>query len=71
MGLARADDADAIEFELQKLRPPEDWTAFSMRLILHGRRICHARAPRCDSCQLNPDCPRLGVGAARTVLEPM
>jgi len=71
LGLTREDDADAIELELQKLRPPEDWTPFSMRLILHGRRVCHARTPRCEACMLRPECPRLGVGSAKSVLEPM
>ena len=61
LGLSRERDPDAIELELQKLRPPEDWTPFSMRLILHGRRVCHARAPRCPVCLLQADCPRIGV----------
>jgi endonuclease III len=47
---------------LQKLRPPKDWTPFSMRLILHGRQVCHARGPRCEVCMLRPDCPRVGLG---------
>jgi endonuclease-3 len=69
LGLTLEQDPDAIELDLQGLRPPEDWTPFSMRLILHGRRICHARGPRCDACELRPDCPRLGVGRARAVLD--
>ena len=61
LGLTRNTDPDKIEVDLQKLMPPKDWTPFSMRLILHGRRVCHARAPRCDACGLRPDCPRIGV----------
>ena len=61
LGLTRNADPDKIEADLHKLRPPQDWTPFSMRLILHGRRVCHARAPRCDACALRPDCPRIGV----------
>jgi endonuclease III len=64
LGLTRLHDAGEIELELQKLRPPEDWTQFSMRLILHGRRICHARAPRCCACLLRADCARVGVSAS-------
>jgi endonuclease-3 len=63
LGLTRETAADKIELDLQKLLPPPDWTPFSMRLILHGRRVCHARAPRCDACALRPDCPRLGLPA--------
>ena len=61
LGLTRDKDPDQIELDLQKLLPADQWTPFSMRLILHGRNVCFARAPRCDSCQLLPDCPRIGV----------
>ena len=61
LGLTNDTDPDQIELDLQKLLPPKDWTPFSMRLILHGRRVCFARAPRCDTCTLRPDCPRIGV----------
>jgi endonuclease-3 len=61
LGLTRQKDADRIERDLQKLQLPDDWTPFSMRLILHGRRICLARAPRCGSCLLRSDCPQVGV----------
>jgi endonuclease-3 len=71
LGLTRQHDADAIERDLQKLRPPADWTPLSMRLILHGRRICHARSPRCPECLLRPDCPRIGVSRARAVFDPV
>ena len=63
LGLTREEDPEAIERALQALLPPEEWTPFSMRLILHGRRVCFARGPRCDSCALRSDCPRLGVRA--------
>jgi endonuclease-3 len=61
MGLTRHDDPDKIERDLQELIPPVEWTAFSMRLILHGRNVCIARRPRCESCTLATDCPRIGV----------
>ncbi len=61
LGLTREKDPDQIELDLQKLLPADQWTPFSMRLILHGRNVCFARAPRCDSCKLLPDCPRIGV----------
>src|SRR6266851_1135126 len=61
LGLTRDMDPEKIERDLQELLPPQDWTPFSMRLILHGRRVCFARGPRCDVCTLCPDCPRIGV----------
>ena len=63
LGLTRNLDPDKIEVDLQRLLPPAVWTAFSMRLILHGRRVCFARGPRCGQCALLPDCPQVGVSA--------
>ncbi len=63
MGLSRNDDPDRIEADLQMLLPPDQWTPFSMRLILHGRNVCGARAPRCAECAVAPECPRIGVPA--------
>ncbi|HLH76600.1 MAG TPA: endonuclease III [Candidatus Binataceae bacterium] len=61
LGLSVQRDPGKIEQDLQALLPPAQWTAFSMRLILHGRRICVAQRPRCELCPLEPDCPRVGV----------
>ena len=61
LGLTRSVDPDQIELDLQELLPAPEWTPFSMRLILHGRRVCHARSPRCEACVVRPDCPRIGL----------
>jgi endonuclease-3 len=61
LGLTRNMDPAKIEGDLQDVLPPQEWTPFSMRLILHGRRVCFARGPRCDACTLRADCPRIGV----------
>jgi len=39
----------------------EDLTLLGLRLILHGRRVCTARAPRCEECILADICPKVGV----------
>lgn len=57
LGLTRHEDPDKIERDLMKLLPPRAWTPFSHRLIVHGRRVCHARKPRCEICPLNDLCP--------------
>ena len=36
---------------------PTDLTVLGLRLILHGRRVCTARAPRCGDCVLAALCP--------------
>jgi endonuclease-3 len=57
LGLSRHEDPAKIERDLNRLLPPEAWTGFSHRLIIHGRRICYARRPACASCALNELCP--------------
>ncbi len=52
---------ERIEFELMKVWPKGCWTDFSHCLILHGRRVCKARNPRCEECLLVPLCPKIGV----------
>jgi endonuclease-3 len=61
LGLTQHTDPVKVEFALMKLVPQPEWIDFSHRLILHGRRICHARKPKCDQCPLAPLCPKLGV----------
>ena len=58
-----AEDPEKIAVDLERLLPREQWVRFSMRTILHGRRACTARRPRCERCVLDPVCPRLGVSA--------
>lgn len=60
-GLTRNHDAVKVEKDLMALLPQGEWIEFSHRLIWHGRRICMARKPLCDSCALRADCPRIGV----------
>lgn len=57
LGLTRQEDPNKIEQDLVKLLPPKEWTGFSHRLILHGRRVCHARKPACQACTINDLCP--------------
>jgi endonuclease-3 len=57
LSLTRQEDPNKIEQDLMKLLPAEEWIGFSHRLILHGRRICHARKPDCKSCVANDLCP--------------
>jgi endonuclease III len=57
LGLTREDDPVKIERDLQRLVPREYWGTFPHLLIWHGRRVCLARAPRCEECVLNDLCP--------------
>lgn len=57
LGLTTETDPVKAEFALNELVPPEERGPLSLRLILHGRRVCEARRPRCDVCVLNDICP--------------
>ncbi|MFM7878816.1 MAG: endonuclease III [Acidimicrobiaceae bacterium] len=57
LGLTKLDDPVKVEYELNAMLPPPEWGEFSLRLILHGRRVCDARTPRCEECLLESLCP--------------
>lgn len=62
MGLSSHSDPVKVERDLAELLPPEEWTMFSHRMIHHGRRVCAARKPLCNSCVVADICPKIGVG---------
>jgi endonuclease III len=57
LGLTRQEDPVKIERDLIRLVPRPDWGRFPHLLIWHGRRVCIARAPRCEVCVVNDLCP--------------
>ena len=57
LGLTRSDNPDLVEQDLQQLMPKSQWTAFSQRLLLHGRYVCLARKPQCRTCPVYRQCP--------------
>ena len=61
LGFTKRTDPAKIEIDMQKILPVDDWTPFSMRLILHGRRVCIARKPACEVCAVARVCPKIGV----------
>jgi endonuclease-3 len=42
--------------ELERLVPPDDYYAFHLNLIRHGRQVCTSRKPRCEECVLHDLC---------------
>ncbi len=55
--LVSSRDPVKIEAQVCSMVAPEEWTGLSLRLILHGRRVCFSRRPRCVECVLNDFCP--------------
>ena len=68
LGLTRQEDPVKIERDLQRLVPRRDWNRFPHLLIWHGRRVCLARAPRCEICVVRDLCPasRVEVDTVRS-----
>ena len=57
LGFTQEDDPVKIERDLARIVPRADWHRFPHLLIWHGRRVCAARAPRCEDCVLADICP--------------
>ena len=49
-------DPQKVEMQLREVLPPEESNDFCHRLVLHGRAVCIARRPQCQSCVLRPWC---------------
>ena len=57
LGITEETDPVKIELTLNPMLPAQERGEFSLRVILHGRRVCFARKPNCDECTLNYFCP--------------
>src|SRR4051812_26183993 len=64
LGLTTETDPVKVEHVLGAMLPPREWGTFSLRLILHGRRVCVARTPACERCVLADFCPSARVPSA-------
>lgn len=60
LGITEQKDPVKIELELNPMVPAAERGEFSLRLILHGRRVCIARRPRCHECVLASFCLSAG-----------
>ena len=49
-------DPAKVEQQLRKILPPEESNDFCHRMVLHGRAVCIARRPQCQTCTLRPWC---------------
>ena len=56
LDLTRNEDPKKVEQDLMKIIPQEKWIQFSHQIIWHGRRVCHARKPKCIECNMESLC---------------
>jgi endonuclease-3 len=57
LALTAQEDPVKVELELNSYLPAAARGDFSLRMILHGRRVCFAQKPACDRCSLEDICP--------------
>ncbi len=55
-------DLDKAHLILDSAVPDEVKGRLHLNFISHGRAVCIARRPRCGSCVISINCPRIGVG---------
>ena len=60
LALTTETDPVKVELALNPMVPAAERGQFSLRVILHGRRVCFARKPACDACVLADFCPSAG-----------
>lgn len=56
LGLADAGDVLKTEQQLMENIPKDQWSRAHHWLIFHGRRVCTARKPACETCTLHAWC---------------
>ncbi|HIT33797.1 MAG TPA: endonuclease III [Candidatus Faecousia intestinigallinarum] len=56
LGLTQGKDPEKVEHQLRAILPPEESSDFCHRIVLFGREVCTARAPKCGECPLSPWC---------------
>ena len=66
LGLTKLEDPVKVEHVLNAMLPPPEWGEFSLRLILHGRRVCDAKKPKCEECLLEKLCPSSNLPTKNT-----
>ena len=57
-------DPVKVETQLRAVLPPEESNDFCHRMVLHGRAVCIARRPQCQSCTLRPWCDHFAKNGA-------
>jgi endonuclease III len=57
LGLTKHTDPEKVEIDLMKIVNKKDWIIFGDLLVLHGRRVCNARKPKCLECPISQMCP--------------
>lgn len=52
LGLTESSDPEKIEQDLMKVLPENSWIDFNHLAMAHGRKVCKAPVPKCETCPL-------------------
>ena len=61
LGLTKESNPVKVEKDLMNHIPKSEWIFSGHAIILHGRAVCDAKKPQCQTCELSPLCPKEGV----------
>ena len=61
LGLSHGKEPEKVEQQLRAIIPPEESSDFCHRIVLFGREICTARAPKCNECPLAVHCTEFNL----------
>ncbi|MEM9420170.1 MAG: endonuclease III [Planctomycetota bacterium] len=63
LGFTEHDSKNAVKIEqdLMALFPRKTWTQLAHLFIAHGRAVCKAQRPACDTCPIKRSCPQIGL----------
>lgn len=56
LGLSEGSDPAKVEKQLREVLPMDRASDFCHRLVIFGREVCSARAPKCEMCPLKDVC---------------
>lgn len=56
LGLSDGKTPEKVEEDLMECIPKDEWSRAHHLLIYHGRRVCHAQKPSCETCTLADLC---------------
>ncbi|RKQ85421.1 endonuclease III [Brockia lithotrophica] len=65
LGLTTSSKPETVEREITRIVPKRFWITLHHALIWHGRRMCHARSPKCHICPLRSVCRAWRSGEVR------
>ena len=61
MGITKEFLQDKIEIDMMKKIPKKYYKVVNHVFVLHGRKTCSARNPKCDICIVNKFCKKNGI----------